>query len=63
MASDHKGNEMNIAYRGEIQFETKEGETVIVTGYLPDADNRTNMIAIEYVTNHGMEAEKWESKQ
>lgn len=52
---------MNVVYRGELNFETKEGETVIITGYLPDSNNRSNMIAIEYVTNHGMETEKWES--
>lgn len=60
VGTDHKGNGINILYKGDLKFETREGETVILTGYLPDADNRTQMIAVEYMTNHGMEQENWE---
>ena len=63
VGTDHQGNGINILYKGELKFETREGETVILTGYLPDVDNRTQMIAVEYLTNHGLEQENWEGKK
>ena len=62
VGTDHEGNEVNVIYRGKVAFETKEGETVVLVAYLPDAENRVSVVATEYVSNHGMEAEKWESK-
>jgi len=62
VGTDHKGNGINILYKGDLKFETREGETVVLTGYLPDADNRTQMIAIEYLTNHALEKENWDGK-
>ena len=59
---DHDGNFVNVIYRGTLQFETKEGESVVLSGYLPDSNNKTNVIATQYMTNHSLEAEKWDGK-
>ena len=54
--------EIEVLYRGTLNFETKEGETVVITGYFPDAENRKRMIGTSYMTNHSLEAENWDSK-
>jgi hypothetical protein len=50
---------VNIFYRGQTKFEFKEGETLVLTGYLPDRNDKTKMIGTEYLTKHSMDGNLW----
>lgn len=41
------------------KFEFKEGETVVITGYIPDISKKNRMVCVEYMTKHSMEVENW----
>jgi hypothetical protein len=44
------------------RFEFKEGETIVLTGYLPDITDKSKIICIEYMTKHSMEVNNWQGK-
>ena len=31
----------------------------MMTGYIPDIDNKQKMVCVEYMTKHSMEEENW----
>lgn len=55
-------HDIEVLYKGSLNFETKEGETIIITGYFPNADDKQRMIATSFMTNHSMEVENWDCK-
>ena len=48
--------------KGMARFEFKEGETIVLTGYLPDITDKSKIICIEYMTKHSMEVNNWQGK-
>ena len=53
-------NEIDVIYRGELVSEFRESDNIILTGYLPNEEDRTKFIAYSYYTNHSMEVENWQ---
>ena len=51
----------NVVYRGELAFETREGESIIINGYFPDVLERSRLICTDFVVNHSLEVQNWES--
>ena len=47
--------EIEVAYSGVNKFEFKEGETLVLTAYCPNLNNRKKVIATDYMTKHSME--------
>lgn len=54
--------ELDIIYQGIIPPEFKEGENLILTGYIPNINNKKVIISTTFATNHSMEVENWEGK-
>lgn len=54
--------EVDVIYKGEIPYEFKEGENLILTCYVPNIKNKSRIIAHAIATNHSMEVENWEGK-
>ena len=54
--------ETSVIYRGELAFESREGESIIINGYFPDVFDRSRMICTDFVVNHSLEAQNWESR-
>ena len=48
-----------MIYQGIIPPEFKEGENLILTGYIPNINNKNVMISTTFATNHSMEVENW----
>ena len=53
--------DIGVIYRGDLAFETKEGETMVLTSYFPNVYDRSKMICVEFVVNHSLEVENWDS--
>jgi hypothetical protein len=53
---------VTVFYRGETKFEFKEGETMVLTAYLPDKKDKSKIIGIEYMTKHSMDGSLWQDK-
>ena len=53
--------DISVIYRGELAFETREGETMIITGYFPNIFDRSRLVCVDFVVNHSLEVEKWDS--
>ena len=54
--------DMNVIYRGDLAFETREGESLIMSGYFPNVYDRSRMVCFDFLVNHSLEAENWEDK-
>ena len=54
-------NEISVIFKGLASIELKEGDNVIVTGYVPDEEDRGRIVATKYSTNHSMEKENWDN--
>ena len=53
--------DISVIFKGVASLELKEGDNVILTGYLPDENDKHLVVATEYNTNHSMEVENWEN--
>jgi len=53
-------NELEVLYNGLNKFEFKEGETLIITAYVPDMKYKNRIVCIDYMSKHSMETENWE---
>eukprot|EP01016_Furgasonia_blochmanni_P030776 TRINITY_DN3192_c0_g1_i1.p1 TRINITY_DN3192_c0_g1~~TRINITY_DN3192_c0_g1_i1.p1 ORF type:complete len:238 (+),score=26.54 TRINITY_DN3192_c0_g1_i1:54-767(+) len=62
VVTDYK-NEIEVIYSGTAKFEFKEGETIVLTGYVPDTRNRNRIVCVEYMTKHSMQVENWQDQQ
>ena len=54
-------NEISVIFKGIASIELKEGDNVIITGYLPNNDEKCRVVATSYNTNHSMEVENWDN--
>ena len=52
-------DEIDITYRGKTSVNFKEGDNVVLTGYLPNPANKTKVLATSYMPSHSMENENW----
>ena len=53
-------NEVEVLYNGMNKFEFKEGETIVITGYIPDVQHKNRIVCIDYMAKHSMEVENWQ---
>ena len=53
-------NEVEVLYNGMNKFEFKEGETIVITGYVPDVQHKNRIVCIDYMAKHSMEVENWQ---
>ena len=51
--------EVLVVFKGSSTFELKEGDNLIMTGYMPNESERYKVVATSFKTNHSMEAENW----
>lgn len=51
---------IDVVYKGKTKLQFKEGDNVVLTGYLPNSDIKNRVIATSYITNHSMEVENWQ---
>ena len=54
-------NDISVIFKGIASVELKEGDNVIITGYLPNVENKCKVVATKYNTNHSMEVENWDN--
>jgi cytochrome c-type biogenesis protein CcmE len=52
--------DIEVKYTGATKLEFKEGEIVVLNGFIPDMRRRGKMIALDYMTKHTLETENWE---
>ena len=55
--------DVSVMYRGDLAFETKEGETLVLTGYFPNIFDKSRMVCVEFMVNHSLETENWDMKK
>ncbi len=55
-------NEVDVYYNGMAKFEFKEGETIVMQAYCPDNQDKSKVIAMEYMTKHSMEVNNWKDQ-
>ena len=51
----------SVIYRGELAFESREGESIVLHGYFPDVFDRSRLICTDFVVNHSLEVQNWDS--
>ena len=54
---------LSIFFLGSNKFEFKEGETIVLTCYLPDKTKKNVLFCIDYIVKHSMELNDWQGKQ
>ncbi|KRW98389.1 CcmE/CycJ protein [Pseudocohnilembus persalinus] len=55
-------SDVEVAYSGLNKFEFKEGETLVLTAYCPNANYKNKIVATDYMTKHSMEVQNWQDK-